>query len=501
MSTLDHASDRPIAPPLAPVAQGGAVSARVRLLYGAGDAANTIKQGLFALFTLFFYTTVMGLPGTWVGIAAAIGLLWDAVVDPFIGHLSDDPPWRLPFGRRHTFMVVGGLVMGVGFALFFSPPQGLDTLPLFLWMVVTGVLVRSGNSLYSIPYYSVGAELSDDYHERTTITATRGAMALLGTMIAATLSVTLFFPDRVPGIDPKLSYAGYPAMGLLFGLLMTVLALTATAGTWHRRHLRADRIPQERPADDFLPGFIAALRFDSFRHLFLSFALFYLGVVVNSTLLIHYLTYYVEIRSSTALAQLQATFYVAALVGALLWMRLARRVEKQRLYLLSMAVVAALLVSAWALMGHGRLLGTGNVGAMLVGQGLAGFFGSILWIVPASMLADVADEYALAHDRRREGAFFGIFNFGQQIATGMSLLLTGLLLDHFARLQAGQPLQSEATVARIGMLFGLLPALLVLAAIGQIRHYRLTQQRVREVQATLRSKAPPEAQRADQTVI
>lgn len=68
--------------------------------------------------------------------------------------------------------------------------------------------------------------------------------------------------------------------------------------------------------------------------------------------------------------------------------------------------------------------------------------------------------------RRREGIFFGLFNFGEQIATGMSLLIVGVLIDSFAGLIPGQVSQSALTIERIGILYSLLPAfLLVLAAI------------------------------------
>ena len=39
------------------------LDARTKILYGLGEIANAIKMVAFGLFTLFFYTTVMGLPG------------------------------------------------------------------------------------------------------------------------------------------------------------------------------------------------------------------------------------------------------------------------------------------------------------------------------------------------------------------------------------------------------------------------------------------------------
>lgn len=73
-------------------------------MYGLGDVANTIKMSIFGLYTVFFSTTVMGVPGMWVGVVGLVALVWDAVIDPYVGYLSDKA--RIRFGRRHTFMLV-----------------------------------------------------------------------------------------------------------------------------------------------------------------------------------------------------------------------------------------------------------------------------------------------------------------------------------------------------------------------------------------------------------
>jgi len=131
------------------------------------------------------------------------------------------------------------------------------------------------------------------------------------------------------------------------------------------------------------------------------------------------------------------------------------------------------------------LFGTGNVRALIIGHALGWFFGSILWFMPGSMIADVADEDELATGQRREGSFFGIFFFGQQVAAGVSLLLTGVLVDWFAGLVPGQAAQSPETVWRIGVLYSVLPAVLLGVAAALILRYTLSQQRLAAIRAEL----------------
>ena len=208
-------------------------------------------------------------------------------------------------------------------------------------------------------------------------------------------------------------------------------------------------------------------------------------MVVNSALSMHYLTYYVRIIASTALSLFQLAFYVGGVVGVILWVRLSRLVEKHLLYLLAALATATLMLGALLLLGEGRVFGTGNVPPLLIGHGLAGLLGSVLWFMPSSMIADVADEDELATGQRREGSFFGIFSFGQRLAAGISALATGVLLDWYAGLIPGQAQQSALTIQRIGVLYSVLPAILLLVAALVTFRYPLGRSRVVAVQAEL----------------
>ena len=305
------------------------VSFRVKLMYGLGDIANAIKVVTFALYSLFFATAVMQLPGTWIGITGFLAMFWDAVIDPYIGYLTDQKDAQ---NRRFKFMLIGAFAMGISFWAFFSPPGRLTGLPLLAWLFLASLIVRSATSMYSIPYYAVGANLTQDYNERTSITGIRGIIGILGTALAASLSFVLFFPDKTPGVDPKLNHAGYAHMGFVFGLIMTVVALIAIAGTLFLKK-RLGRVPTSATdsSGTFLRSMWQSLRNPSFRLLFFSFSLVVMGLAVNSSLLLHYLKYYVKVNGSVALSNSQIAFYGGGLLGMGMWLKLSPRFEKHRL--------------------------------------------------------------------------------------------------------------------------------------------------------------------------
>lgn len=463
----------------------------VKMMYGMGEIANSIKVVTFGLFSMFFVTVVMGLPGVWVGIIGFITVLWDALIDPILGFLTDSGGASR---RRFGFMLTGALTMGIGYWAFFDPPKGLPMVPLFAWLLVANLILRTANSMYIVPYYALGANLSRDYHERTSITAIRGIMSTIGTAVAAALSFVVFFPEKAPGVDPKIERSGYASMGVTFAVVMTVVALLAMMGANSLRHKSQtppDSVQPPRP--DFFKSMWESLRNPTFRVLLLSCVCIVVGLTLNGTLMLHFLTYYVEIKGSVALSSAQIAFFSGCLLGTLFWLRISKKMDKHFICLIAAIATSALLLSAWPMFGKGHPFGTGDIRPILLGYGVTGFFSCILAFVPPSMLADVADESELTIGDRREGALFGIFSLGQQAAVGVGIMLGGALLDQFARLIPGKAQQSELTVSRIGVIYSVFPAVLLgIAAILMLK-YKLSRSRVESIQAQLHQRRSMQA--------
>ncbi len=463
---------------------------RWKILYGVGDVPVAAKTILAGLFGVYFYTSVMGLSGTLVGIASAISLVWDAVIDPFIGSWSDRT--RIAFGRRHAFMLAGALTMGAGFWASFSPPAGLSPWTLFGWVLVSGLVLRGGMSVYRIPYFALGAELSPDYDERTSITAIRGVLSVAGTLAAAAIAFAVFFPDRAQGAEPGAGRAGYASMGLVFGMMMTLIGLGVTFGTRRFRCVGAGNREPEAPASaaDLFGGFARCLRNRSYLVLLLSASLFFMASAVYTSLSIHFLTHYVKLGQKTLLALFQLAMYGGGILGMLFFLPVSRASEKHRVYNLGALGTAAVMLAVYFLLGEGRPLGTGRVLPVVVAHALAGFFGSVLWFMPATMIADVVDEDELTTGRRREGSFFGLYSFSHQMAMGLAMLLTGVLLDVYAGLLPGQAEQPAATIRRVGILACVLPAVLLVAAAATTARYGLGRAKVAEIKRRSRERLP-----------
>ena len=230
----------------------------------------------------------------------------------------------------------------------------------------------------------------------------------------------------------------------------------------------------------------------SFRSIWFSTTIFFLAVVLNFSMAIHYFTWYAHISRSEILSLIQTCFYAGALGGVVLWMSLAKRTEKRTLYIMATVASATLLLMATVLIGSGRPFGTGHAFPLIVGHVVGGIFASAVWVVPASMIADVADTDELATSLRREGIYFGIMNFGEKIAAGGALLMAGGLLAVFRKLSPGAafgtPGHPPAATPFVGLLYGAVPAALLVLALVLILPYRLNRRAVHDIQRQLTAR-------------
>jgi GPH family glycoside/pentoside/hexuronide:cation symporter len=196
----------------------------VKFFYSLGQV---IESGYLAVntFVFFYYTAVLGLPGGMVGAALAISLCLDAAADPLIGAWSDNVRSRL--GRRLPVMLVGAPLTMLSMGLLFAPPSGLSPLLLFLWLTVMKMSFRAFASVFNIPYFALGGELSDGYVERARIVALRLFAGILVTVLITALAYSVFFAGEGGLQRPE----RYPAFGWSVGLLMMALGLVCCGGT------------------------------------------------------------------------------------------------------------------------------------------------------------------------------------------------------------------------------------------------------------------------------
>ena len=141
-----------------------------------------------------FYSTQLGLDLAAVGLIFFLARMWDAVIDPVVGNLSDLT--RSRFGRRKPWIAAGTPVLLVCVYLFFQPPAGVGT----TYLALVAIAFYAAITVVQIPYLSWGAELSRDYVQRIRINGYREAGTMIGIILVAMIPI-LFFR----GMDPTMN--------------------------------------------------------------------------------------------------------------------------------------------------------------------------------------------------------------------------------------------------------------------------------------------------------
>ncbi|MDG2304510.1 MAG: MFS transporter [Candidatus Binatia bacterium] len=478
-TTLD-AGIRPAGPAVPPLTMA------TKLWYGIGQAAEGIKDHAFTAFLLFYYTQTLGLSGTLAGFALIIALVFDAVTDPLTGVLSDrlDSKW----GRRHPFMYAAALPMAVTFYLVFAPPAGLSDGALFAWLTVFTVLTRASMTLYHVPHMSLGAELSTDYDERTQIVQLRSIGGSLGIAACTAVPALYYFRPTPDFPNGQLNPAVYPPFAFVFGILICVAIFVSALGTHNRVPYlpKPDGSASERNA---LSGIVhdmgELLELESFRALFFGTTTIFIALGLSAALGLYAATYFWKITMTEMLIGGACTA-LGGIVGFIVWPVVANRIDKKPTFVLGATIFIIFAAIPYLLKTAGLYPAEGSAGYLpvyYVNQFLWTFGIIAAAITGGSMMADVTDEDECRNRRRREGVFFGASSFSAKCASGIGIMLAGMVVDYVGLVTDMAPEDvTPAMQANLGSVVGL--TLLVLVSIGTVffSRYKIT----REIHAGFR---------------
>jgi Na+/melibiose symporter-like transporter len=464
---------------------------RHKIAYGVGQVAEGLKNGAFETFLLFYYNQVLGLPGTLSGAALMIALIFDAVTDPLAGSLSDST--RSRWGRRHPWMVAAALPLGVAMFGLFSPPAGLGTWGLFAWLTAGAIAVRGSMTLYHVPHNSLGAELSEDYAERTRVVGYRVVFGVVGLGLAPALGFFVFLREGADGAGIR-DHAAYAAYAATLGALMIATVWWSAFGTW-------SRIPYLPRGAAHIESLSLGRLFRELRSVLVggSFGVLFAGVIVyfvlrgvQSSLGLHLNAHFWGL-SSDQMGALVFPMVIGFAVGTVVWSGLAARLEKRTIILAGTATFTLFVALPVLLRLAGILpetLSPATATAIIAGGLLIATFGAGGSVTAFnSAMADITDEHELRTGRRQEGVYFGALAFAGKSSSGLGHGIAGVGLDLIAfPTNAAVGSVAPEVVRNLGILYG--PGLAVLAVVSLLcfSRYRLTRARFEALRRELEAR-------------
>ncbi|MCP4751782.1 MAG: hypothetical protein GY866_12880 [Proteobacteria bacterium] len=461
------------------------LSWRIRTAFGVGQYAEGVKGSAYSIFLLFYYTSVQGLSGTMAGMALLIALCFDGVTDPLMGSISD--AFKSRWGRRHPFMYGSAIPFAASFYFLFCPPDGLSQIQLFVWLAVFAVLTRGFMTVYSVPHMAMNAELTNDYTERTSLSAIRSLFSSAGFLSVAAGGFFFFFRATPEFEKGQLNPAAYPPFALVFSIAVIVVIWLSAAGT----HSEIPRLPQA--SDDvqslrfsrFFNEIRSALQISAFRRIVGAGFLFSAMMGTMLALVIFALTYFWGMTTQEVGIVIPMSI-VGSIVGALIARPVSSFIgEKKQTYMLGMVWFAVFSASTIVLRLIGFFPPNGHpsiLPAVAITNAFAYVGNGVCGAMAASMIADITDEHERVHGVRQEGIYYGASSLMAKVASGFGSFMAGIISDVSGITKIVDVSTADPMVLlRFGLIWGPFPLIAAVIAVFIIRRYNIDYVRHAEI--------------------
>jgi sugar (glycoside-pentoside-hexuronide) transporter len=397
-------------------------------------------------------------------IALLTGRVVDAFVDPLMGRISDITLWK--WGRRRPYLALGALPFGLTFALLWLDLGQSSQVDKFLFYSSAYLLHSLASTVLAVPYAALLPELTLDYQERTALNAWRSAGSTLSIVLAATC------------FRPLAHALGAMAGGFARAGLVTAGWLTLP---WAGVYVATRERPafQRRSTSTFAEGLATLARNRNYRCLVGLYVCSRVTMDLVGAMFLFWFTYW--IRRPIDFELTLGLLLIAAVASLPFWLWLARRMDKQTVFMIG---TAWWLIAQWLIFAVEPDWSRGTILLVAIAAGV-GF--AVTDTLPWSMLGDVIDADEIETRERREGIYAGTFSFLRKLAGAGAVSLGGIGLEFAGYLKDG-PEPASALLA-IRLLVGIVPAVFLTLALWIARGYTLDRVTHARIRATLDARA------------
>jgi GPH family glycoside/pentoside/hexuronide:cation symporter len=409
---------------------------KTRLGYGIGDIAICLYWSGVGLYLLYFYTDVVGISPSMAGLIYGIGMLWDALTDPFMGYIAERT--RTKWGVYRPYLLFGNLPLALSFILLFWVPPFEGSM-LFFFLLFTNLLHRTCFTLVSVPFSSLTPRITSDSQERTNLTGFRMMGAQTGTNLMALFAFPIIF--WVGGENESL---GFVVLAALAGL--TAMAIHAITFVTVKEPENDQGI--ERVGGSLSEAASAIGKNGPFWLVFSATLIVGITTIFFGNNLIYYTKYALDLHEYQG--TILFTSGIVAFLSIPIWWAISNKLGKKITWLISSSITLTALMVFYIY--PITLLNELLVLVAFIGFG-SGAGGILFW----SMLPDTI-EYGEVHTGvRSESSLYGFMTFAQKGSIAFAIIILGVVLDAIG-FQANE-IQSKNTIDDMKAIMTLIPSI------------------------------------------
>ncbi len=443
-----------------------AVSGELPLIRIINYNVPTVGVGfMFFLVTLYlmkFSTDVLLISPAAMGFIFGISRIWDAVTDPLAGYFSDRT--NLSAGRRRPWILFSIPFICGTFYMMWNPSPGMSETQNIIWMAIAVILFYTSMTAFVVPHTSLGAELSTSYHERTKIFGLRHMLWNSGSLLALIAMHQLIVGQNVRQI----------------AFVITILAavVTATLIMWMFFTIKERPEFQGRGEPNPLTAFTDVIKN---KYALLLLVVFFIENLGGATIgiLTPYIAEYIVGRPEKTVIYI-LLYLIPSVFSVPLWVPLSRRIGKKAMWMFSMVVTGVGFGSMFFMLYLDEAASDILISVLAVICGLGAGSGAV---VAPSIQADVIDYDEYKSGKRKEGTYFATWNFVFKSATGITLMLTGVVLS----MSGFVPNVDQSDTAKLALLtlYGIFPLVCYLAGALIFSRFKLNESVYQEIRDSL----------------
>jgi len=458
------------------------ITLKEKIGYGFGDAASSMFWKIFGMYSLFFYTDVLGITAAAAGTMFLIARLWDSFFDVFVGIISDRTKSR--YGKYRPYLLWFAIPFAVMGAITFYAPD-LGQTGKLIYAYVTYSLMMIVYSMINVPYASLLGAISSDPTERNSLSSYRMSFAFIGSFVTFMLLQPLidFFSKTFgnEGVaqatkDAANSVSTSPVgwvMGVgAIGMICIILFLLCFSWTKERVtqieseeniSIRKDLkdLFQNAPWWILVATGLAALLFNAVRD---SVAIYFFRDYVQSNYKM----------AGTGWDMTTIYFLVgqaANLIGVMAAPSISKKYGKKRTYMIAMLMAGILSTGFYFI--------PNDITWILIFQFMISIFAGYVLPLLWSMFADIVDHQELLTGRRATGLIFSSSSMSQKLGWALGSAMSGWILAVFHYMPNALQ-QSQETIFGEHIMISLMPAICCMLAFVGMFFYPLSDKKVRE---------------------
>ncbi len=455
-----------------------------KVAFGIGMLANQMFPAALGIFMVVLVQD-LGFPGWMWGILFFLPRVFDAITDPIMGFISDNT--KSTWGRRRQYVFIGAIIMGISFIVMWQlyRENGIDYN--FTYFLIWSFVFYLGLTIFSVPYVAMGYEMSNDFHERTSIMAVAQWIGQWAWVIAPWFWVIMYDQGMFESAD-----VATRTLAVWVGIICMLFAMVPAIFIKSKSTVDADFAPLNiktigSSLMKIAYGFVEAFKIKPFRQLCIATFFVYNAFYAIASFSFFIVVYHLFDGDAGAagiwptlfgsVGALVTTFLVIPIVA-----NLAKRMGKKRAFILSQSISILGYIMLWFLFIPGKPY------MFIFALPFFSFGIGSLFTLMMSMTADVIDLDELTSGQRREGVFGAIYWWMVKFGFAIAGLLSGAIIS-MVGFDPNAVTQPEGAITGLRAFYSGIPIFGTLIAIFVMLKYDVTEETARETRKELDSRA------------